>query len=185
MKEAENFIHSSTVYNRIEIKSELNSIVNSEGKFGCILGGPSIGKSLVLSDLQQRHPDKVFLVNLRLNSSILKGLLLNLQDKWKEQHYSNELMAKILPLTLHNFPVMKECEIQNSIDFLFSQKSDPIVTTELINNIANNLPPITLIIDEANIAFTINNINSTKFEEAKKVLAICTALTKQNNKVLI
>jgi hypothetical protein len=154
IKNAENFIQSDIVYSRFELKSVLTYIIEGKGIFACLLGGRNTGKSLVLGDLQKCNPDKVFLIDLRMDSSILRGLLSNLKVKMKEQHYNIVL-------------------------------SDPTSFTEVIDNLANNLPPpITLIIDEANLAFMIDESTSiTEIDEAKETLSIFTALTKQLNKV--
>ena len=65
------------IWDRDELKDQLNRIIGTKGNFVCLLGGKSTGKSLVLRDFEQKNLTNVFIVNLRgtEKGDILKELL--------------------------------------------------------------------------------------------------------------
>ena len=75
-KKAKEFIKKKEVWDRAELKVELNDIISEKGgKFVCELGGKDTGKSLVLKGIEKENLTKVFIVDLREHGpDILKGL---------------------------------------------------------------------------------------------------------------
>ena len=136
---ATKFVESKDLWNREKIKSKLDTIVNGKSNFVCLLAGKSTGKSLIVKYLQDQYKEKVFVVNLRQNLNMLKGL----------------------------------------IDTLENHES-------LVTQLTAKFGAITLIIDEANLAFNITSGTSkSEILAAKQALALFTTLTKEKQKVFM
>jgi hypothetical protein len=79
------------IWDRDELKDQLNRIIGTEGNFVCLLGGKSTGKSLVLRHFEKKNLTNVFIVNLRgtEKGDILKELLRVLTNR---KSYYTELV---------------------------------------------------------------------------------------------
>lgn len=187
---AGSYIKSGALWNRDELKSCLHNIVSDEGRFVCLLAGKSTGKSLVLKKLQEESPDKVFVINLRLNPNILTGLVKTLRDRqqWDMQEKAKEILVRVVTsFAMQSNPlvslVVKLDEVQKYFNVPHA-RPDSEALPALINDLVKGLGEITLVIDEANIAFTI--LSTTPYFEIKAVkeaLALFTTLTKEQKKV--
>ena len=193
VQNAKKFINSREVWDRHELIASLDNIINENGIFACVLAGKTTSKTLVLTDLQKRLPDKVFCVDLRENGpDILTGLL----DVLKEKHNVRNgifslsetfrnLLVQVVVDCVNNLTSRKKIEIdfQKYIDII-KKSNDKNVLQKLILQLVEKLGPITLIIDEANLALTIDD-DSTKEEikATKGALALFTSLTKVKNQV--
>jgi hypothetical protein len=187
---AGSYIKSDVLWNRDELESCLYNIVTSKGRFVCLLAGKSTGKSLVLKKLQEGSPDKVFVVNLRLNPNILTGLVKTLRDRqqWDMQEKAKEILVRVVTsFAMRSNPLasnmIKPDEVQRFLDIAYA-RPDSEALPALINDLVKGLGEVTLVIDEANIAFTI--LSTTPYSEIKAVkeaLGLFTTLTKEQKKV--
>ena len=189
-QKATSYIESDVLWNRDELMSCLHNIVTSKGRFVCLLAGKSTGKSLVLKKLQDKSPGKVFVVNLRLNPNILTGLVSTLRDRqqWDMQEKAKEILVRVVTsFAMRSNPLasnmIKPDEVQRFLDIAYA-RPDSEALPALINDLVKGLGEITLVIDEANIAFTI--LSTTPYSEIKAVkeaLGLFTTLTKEQKKV--
>ena len=76
LKKATKYMRTRSVWKQDELKYALNRIINKgSGEYCCRLGGANTGKSLVLSELTRSANQSVVRINMRLTSSILRGLI--------------------------------------------------------------------------------------------------------------
>lgn len=176
-EKSRNIFLDETVMGRDELKSTLKNIVDDDigGTFACLLGGKNIGKSLVLRNMEKEYPSKVFVVDLRLNPDIPKGLLRVLWER-KNDPFS----MKIARLFIANpEPMNSDMPLFHGIYCENFNLRNPVY--EMMEKMKEK---ITLVIDEANIAFTLSaTADAKKLAAAKEALNLFTCLTKQNNQV--
>ena len=188
-KSAVAFMKLGQMWDRAELKSHLESIVSSEGKFACLLAGKSTGKSLILRNLEQDHMEKVFVVNLRVHGpDILEGLRNVLQERKSYFSKSVEKMkGVVVPAVGAAMPFGIGGVVSKVIEELLKDddpatKTLSVLVNGLIKGLGNN---VTLIIDEANIAFTITDITeNADIKSTKAALELFTFLTKEAQKVI-
>lgn len=135
------------------------------------------GKSLVIENTESRCMDNVFVVNLRQEGSdILVGLTAVLEERRKyftedEQYGNCTLSAAKTP----NSSWSTEFEALNA------QQPLKVLIDEIIERVGGT---VTLIIDEANLAFEITPYTKEeRVETQKQALALFTSLTKEKGKV--
>ena len=195
-KSAVAFMKLGQMWDRAELKSHLESIASSKGKFVCLLAGKSTGKSLILRNLEQDHMEKVFVVNLRLHGpDILEGLRNVLQERKSYFSKSVEKMKSVvfpavgaaMPSVGAAMPLGIGGVVSKVIEELLKDddpatKTLSVLVNGLIKGLGNN---VTLIIDEANIAFNIKETTKEeKVESTKAALELFTFLTKEAQKVI-
>ena len=79
--------------------------------------------------------------------------------------------------------MIKPDEVQRFLDIAYA-RPDSEALPALINDLVKGLGEITLVIDEANIAFTIlSTASEARIEPVKEALALFTTLTKEQKKV--
>lgn len=171
-----------SVWNRDELKGAIVKIVENKkgGTFACLLGGKNTGKSLVLNHLEGDYLNKMFILDLRGNPNMLQGLLdaLKERDPPSPASKANEAAAAA---------AVRKCDI-NFSDFLENLKVNygkNFTLENVINELLNYIGDvITIVIDEANIAFTpIVAPDNEKINETRKLLNFFTQLTKQTKRV--
>jgi hypothetical protein len=180
------FIKSDEVWNRNEFIESIQTVIGKSGMFCCVLGGKNTGKSLVLSEIEKQYPNKVFKVNLREQLDILTGLVCTLRDRQNlnASDTIKVLLTNIVSTCLEKY--MNEDDMQKILNISTKNQATYTSLSYLINELANNIGNVTLVIDEANLAFSINDKTTLdEFQSAKKVLALFTSLTKERNKVII
>ena len=186
------YMRTDAVWSQDELKNSLSRIVDERsGKFCCILGGVNTGKSLVLSELMSRNnTQSVALVDMRDGNSVLEGLIWSLRRDYSEVFYAALLeVVKTLP---------SRFSVTDSIRLTYSSTQDDMLSyfleTDrisdvrklglLLSEVAKKSPKnaagcgLTLIIDQANIAFT-----DRSDEDARRTLALFVALTKKRHEV--
>ena len=181
------------VWDRDELKSALLEFITGCGKFGCLLGGKSTGKSLVLKWLENGNMGTVFIVNLRNSGDdILKGLLAVLEkrrdyyldlDKQQPAITAAVKVGQVVAGFLGKGESYGEfLKVFNSLVEMNSAKQPlEILIAELIKVEGEN---ITIIIDAADIAFNIHYYDQeSDIKAARETLATFTLLTKESNKV--
>ena len=185
------YMSTDSVWNRDELKDALSSIVDKgKGVFCCLLGGKSTGKSLVLSDLMTQNSTRsIVYVNLRLTKGILNGLISSLESSPSNfvetiKAYFSKLVSVKVPLSGSTITAGSSL---NAIlaPLLATKLTDMDKLRFLLEKVAEGGTPnaagcgLTVIIDEANKAFTENSDK----EAARDTLSVFTALTKEKRKV--
>jgi hypothetical protein len=179
------------IWDRDDLKDSLESVVAQDNQFVCLLGGKSTGKTLVIRNFEKTRMGTVFVVNLRRDSDILKGLLKVLEDRVTRVDFLNtegtiKTAGKLGAIAAEI--AGKKVEYERFVKFCEALLSDKNATKSLGALIAelvkNKGDKITLIIDEANIAFTIKpGTTPEKIEAVKDALELFTLLTKESRKV--
>lgn len=187
MAKKKDFMNKKIVWNRDALKETLEAIVENEegGTFACLLGGKSSGKSLVLYDMEGRKANKMFLVDLRDNPNIFTGLLDVLQNR-KDSKYE-DLYAEMMPSIFDAFAMkigIKSNTGKSSFRSLYDLEKGRLTLQNLLYRMLDKIPGVfTIVIDEANIAFTLSGTaNEQQRKEAMEALEIFTKLTKQTKK---
>ena len=186
-------VNRDEIWDRDELKSALLEFIAGSGKFGCLLGGKSIGTTLVLKWLEKRNMGTVFIVNLRNSGDdILKGLLAVLEkrrdyyldlDKQQPAITAAVKVGQVVAGFLGKGESYGEfLKVFNSLVEMNSAKQPlEILIAELIKVEGEN---ITIIIDAADIAFNIHYYDQeSDIKAARETLATFTLLTKESNKV--
>jgi KaiC/GvpD/RAD55 family RecA-like ATPase len=157
----------------------LDKIIGTKGTFVCLLGGKSTGKSLVLRHFEKKNLTNVFVVDLRETEKgdILKELLRVLTNR--KSFYidlvnkSKSILTLIfLGLFYRNGPESYS-EIFADFEKILGNEEAVESLPSLITELVKHRGKVTLIIDEANIAFTITD------DTTSAALALFTQLTKQ------
>lgn len=190
------FVESNEIWDREELRKELNTIISMKGCMVCLLAGRNLGKSLIVQDLDHRNLEKVFVVNLREHQHIADGLQITLQKHFHEnENILQKLFGAAWKATHVKLPsALKFVEI-DSEKFLQHWQNKPIVTDRassqkqtlhhLIEEMTKELPNITIIIDEANIIFdhSLHESSTESVEILKQALALFTCYTKEKHQV--
>jgi hypothetical protein len=178
------FIKSNIVWDRVELRNILDNILDDEGNFVVLLAGKSTGKSLVLRNLALSRPQNVFYVDLRVNPSIVKGLISVLNSYKREgiRRFFIGLMIHIFGKYLKQQTLI-DIDVQKVLD-LIKDKEEYESLNILILELVEKYGSVTLIIDEANLAFAVDSTASKdEINSVKAALALFTSLTKQERKV--
>lgn len=200
VRKVDTFMHNKDeVLDRDELKGALKGIFADVGVFVCLLGGKHIGNSFVLrnleklsmDNLEKLHMETVLLVDLRAEGSdILEGLLSVLDDRRKyyvdmQKQESFEASRAIGSASAKCWARSEEYDQFASIlsailDNNDAKQSLPVLMSEILKKVEGK---ITLVIDSADIAFTIKYTTEQELEEQKHNLALFKSLTKKSRKV--
>lgn len=178
------FFEDETVWNRNMLKGTLKEICeHRKGIFTCLLGGKSTGKSLVLHDMEKNYPGNVFLVDLRKNPSILDGLLKVLYERNEKKYF--DLFKAIIKFFDSATDIVGLNDVSTFLKVKDFANKKQLKLPELIDQLLLNVRGVaTIVIDEANIAFTLPAAtDKKKMDEINEALALFTYLTKQKQKV--
>ena len=186
------YMRTRSVWKQDELKYALNRIINKgSGEYCCLLGGANTGKSLVLAELTRNSNQSVVRINMRLTSSILRGLICSF-NQGNSAVFDAALLevVKSLPSrfsvtdSLVRLGVSLDPEAMLAHYIGDKQGADFVKLYKLLSVVAKKSPKnaagcgLTLIIDQANIAFT-----DRWGEDARDTLSIFVALTKQEHLV--
>lgn len=183
LKKARTFMkRRHEVWDRDELQVAIQKILSSDGNFVCLFGCKSTGKSLVIESIENRNMGNVFVVNLRQEGNdILIGLVAVLEERRRYftqvGQYGNCTLSATTgnAVTDHYFSSLTEFKASNA------QQPLNVLINELIEGVDGT---VTLIIDEANLAFEITHDTKEERVEAQKMaLALFTSLTKEKGKV--
>ena len=162
-----------------------------DNQFLCLLGGKSTGKTLVIRNFEKTRMGTVFVVNLRRHSDIFEGLLRVLEERVTRVDFLNtegtiKIVGELGAIAAEIAGEKKEYE--RLVKFFKAISSNENATRSLEALIEELVKKsgdkITLIIDEANIAFTIKpGTKPEKIEAARDALELFTFLTKETRKV--
>jgi hypothetical protein len=79
------------IWDRDDLKDFLERVFAQDNQFVCFLGGKTTGKTLVIRNSEMTRMGTVFVVNLRRDSDILKGLLKGLEERVLEEVFGSDL----------------------------------------------------------------------------------------------
>ena len=190
LDKATKYMCTRSVWSQDELKYYLNRIVDKgRGEYCCILGGVNTGKSLLLSELTRSTNQSVALVNMRLTSSILSRFTCSFNNDNSAVFDAALLeVVKTLPSppsvadSLVTDDSTAEARLQHFLDN--KDLCDFEKLYKLLSAVAKKSPKnaagcgLTLIIDQANIAFT-----DRWGEDARDTLSMFVALTKESHEV--
>ena len=184
IKKAKTFMENlDEVLDRDELKSAIQTILLDKGKFVCVLGGKSTGKTLVIKDMEKLNMGNVFVVDLRLKgSNIWKGLVGVILEREKFYQDVEEKGSAVTSNSdrarafeeLH--AILKDRIFEGSVE-----QPLKVVINELLKHVDG---VVTVIIDEANLAFAIRPGTTEEDVKAQReLLSFFTSLTKVQRKV--
>jgi len=187
----DSFIAEKDVWDRKDLLQELEVIARKKGRFVCLLGGKSTGKSLVLTNFSKQQEGKnrmVFYIDMRIYPGIVQGLVDVLSRSNIEIFKNIAKKAFQAIATISNVKLTDNLILNGKTILDINLKDgnqDSALATLLENVICDyTYDNITLVLDEANLPLTINDQTSeAKIEQVKNTLSLFTTLTKQENKV--
>jgi hypothetical protein len=196
---ARSFIMKDEVFDREEILLNFRSLISKSGNFVCLLGGKSTGKSLIFQHLQnpkhhEKH-DSVFIMDMRMYAekrNILESFLHSLAqaESMKVIQLIKEAVSKVLlPLIASSISTVvgPDLSILGVAKILKAMKENGVNESEILGKLLTELSfllgSMTIVIDEANLAFDPYNSNDETLNKAKANLQVFTRLTKQTKKV--
>ena len=152
------------VWDREELKRAIQDIIADCGKFVCLLGGKSTGKSLVLEYLEKRNMGTVFIVDLRVrDKDILKALLTVLETR-RDYYVNLDNQTPTIEAVLKAGEVFASVvgkgaaygQFLTTVTAFMKMNSAKKTLEVLIDGLIKvEGEKVTIIIDEANVAFTI------------------------------
>jgi hypothetical protein len=179
---AKSFYMSREVWDREDLMNELYSVSSEEGNFVCLLGGKDIGKSLVLNSMVNNSETPMIYVDLREHGSNVETAiyteLTNMPTQLRNVNsfFTRESTISLLSTFSNAMLNINVSELLKTFDIETPNKR----FANLLKSIAypNGL---TVVIDEANIAFNVNKESDIIL--AQNTMRLFTTLTKQNNVV--
>ena len=196
---ASSFIMKDEVFDREEILSQFRSLIRERGNFVCLLGGKSTGKSLIFQHLQNSNfsekNESVFIIDMRLygvKRDMLESLLKSLSQTKTVR--AKEFIKKVVTEAIVPFvsssisPYVGEELTAKSIASIMEEiQKNRLNESEILEKLLSELSILfgnmTIVIDEANLAFDPYNSNDETLNKAKADLQVFTRLTKQTKKV--
>jgi len=168
------FAPTKDFYDRAELVKHMEHIIcGPRGAFVCVLGGKSTGKSKLVASLSATHPASIISIDCRNGGDIVTGLIAAISakeagsmDTLKE--IVRGLVKDVAPGAAHTLAAMDP-----------PRPTLPMLLDTIVEKADS---PITIIIDEANIALATNGSAET-IAATKAALALFTRLTKQDRKV--
>jgi len=187
----DSFIAKKDVWDRKDLLQELKVIARKKGRFVCLLGGKSTGKSLVLTNFSKQQEGKnrmVFYIDMRKYPGIVQGLVDVLSRSNIEIFKNIAKKAFQAIATISNVKLTDNLILNGKtiLDILLKDGNQDSALATLLENVISDYTydNITLVLDEANLPLTINDRTSeAKIEQVKNTLSLFTTLTKQENKV--
>ena len=154
-----NYTRSTEVWDRDELKQALKDITEESGMLGCLLGGKSTGKSLAIRDLIRTVntplSTQVIYVDLRLRIDILDGLVRELEILSGKENMVEGFIKRLFAAIETHIKIDESLSLSVNLERVYPKTSREEKLTVLLqglNDISGDLP-LTLIIDEANLAF--------------------------------
>jgi Cdc6-like AAA superfamily ATPase len=192
------WMRNNSFFDRELILKSVNSIINNEGQFICLLGGKSTGKTLLWDHLTNAKNNEKHLSVIHLNmrtfgdADILKALLTYL-EKTKTERVTQFVLETVSSFFTNTIDSVKNYILQRN-DFKTADLlnllrthhiNDSEVLKELLRRLSLMFGNITVVIDEANLAFTEEvDRDLTRLMKAKRDLEALTSLSKELKQVL-
>lgn len=182
------FIDTRAVWGCEELETQLANLNEGTGTFACLLGGRDTGKSNVLRIFSTKDKNNAFIVDLRCGySSITKGVIHVLaQSKNADLKHAFKQVYNIIK---REFGALTRYESDPLIGFGRILVTYPSLQIYLLHEVLSEMSkvvatPITLVIDEANILFSVDQYTSQeRIHEARAILPMLIGLTRQDHKV--
>ena len=170
------FAPKTEFYDRTELVEHMKSIITgAPGSFVCILGGKSTGKSKLVASLSAAYPASIIAIDCRNSANIVASLVAAIAAK--EDGSMDTLKKVLLGVARDVAP-----SASNTLDAIYTPGPAPTLPQLIDTIIANAERPITIIIDEANIALSTSGSAET-LAATRAALALFTRITKQTLKV--
>lgn len=177
-KASDNFIFSDERWDREELVDCIEDIIARRGKFCCLLGGKSTGKTFVLNSLISDPKNRnVILINLRKHKNILSGLKYALNERKSNLRRGTDAITSIITAGLSS--VNLSFDSKAFLKILMDANPD-VILGDIVSELVKNVGPVTLIIDEANAEFSNE---PEKRVESQDALRLFTCLTKKERLV--
>jgi hypothetical protein len=169
------FIEKDEVYDREEIMETLKHIVGTRGNFVCLLGGKSVGKSLIFRQLEGAAKDSPLIIYINMrewekNMNMLAAVVTSLANT------NVTKTAKLIKLAPHSFlsKLSTFIGIDGMVDidgimrlFQESKQDESTILRSLLKELSSTYGILTIVIDEANLAFDPSNPNEEIFQKVK------------------
>lgn len=174
---ARDFVHSGEVAGHTSALSALDTLASTKGQYWCLMGSKSIGKSLLLKEVERRHLKRVFRVDMRQHRDLLAGLLAALKQQYqrKEQTIRSVITAIFQALQM----MLKEYSLLQSAEMIRRVGADKNSLQFVLQQFVQQFGPITVIIDEATLPFQHNLHGEETILQARAALELFAALCTQ------
>eukprot|EP01031_Cornospumella_fuschlensis_P042041 gene42041-51325_t len=176
------FLYSGEVANRKNLKFVLNSLADTRGQFMIILGSKGLGKSAMLKEIEKRHCERIFRIDMRQNKDLVSGLMgaLKMQYSYQQKSVRSVITSIVQGLTmlLREYTSLKDKKLTEKVT------EEKNTLSFVLHQMISQFGHITIIIDEANLPFSKPYIHDEKdMAQAKATLELFTALTKQDKQM--
>lgn len=172
MNTSEKWCQGDEVWGRDDLLKKIHTDSERQGRLSCLLGGKNTGKSALFSKLQM---DNVLVLDMRLCADIKLAVLSALKDA-KNKHFFQRAVTFLkdtIVITQRHHGMMDLVEI-----------SDKDSLRELLLSLRDEKGRLTVVIDEANLAFNKRMLQEHKdWVSARQDLEILVAMTKHNHEV--
>ena len=183
------FISGGGLFDRDALLKSLRKELNARGTFTLLLGGKSVGKSLILRSLAEEYNKaggKVVVVNMRLTghtgltASIVKSI--EAFDPTFKSVFFEVLRATVVAastVSLPNFSAPIDTASRAVLDSALKKVAPEEAIAAFATAAAKSGKVACIIVDEANVAFSEKSPEGK--ERAQSVLRLFTALTKETS----
>ncbi|KAJ1433194.1 hypothetical protein B484DRAFT_429615 [Ochromonadaceae sp. CCMP2298] len=184
------FISDGVLFDRAVLMDSLRNELDERGTFTLLLGGKSVGKSLILRSLAEEYNKaggKVVVVNMRLTghtgltASIVKSIEA-LDPAFKRDFFVEVLRATVVAastVALPNFSAPIDTASRAVLDSALKKVAPEEAIAAFATTAAKSGKVACIIVDEANVAFSEKSPEGK--ERAQSVLRLFTALTKETS----
>lgn len=165
------YINKRKLYDREDLLAALIKIINSKGRFALVLGGKSTGKSLAMKHAINNLPPQstVFLIDLRSDGDIITGLTSVLKTKADAENRVAGIISSTAAAAVA-IAVGKDVNFKDIYDSFFHDGRN-VRLSDLIRELITKVGPVTFIIDEANLEFSLLPEKRTKAIESLQLFA--------------
>ncbi|RYG99497.1 hypothetical protein EON65_50220 [archaeon] len=176
------FLYSGEVANRRNLKFTLDNLADTRGQYMILLGSKGLGKSTMLKEIEKRHCERIFRIDMRQNKDLIAGLMgaLKMQYNYQQKSVRSVITSIVQGATMlfREYTNLKDKKLTEKVTE--EKNTLSFVLYQMIGQFGH----ITVIIDEANLPFSKPYINDEKdVAQAKATLELFTALTKQDKQV--
>jgi hypothetical protein len=184
------FMDRNEVFNREDLKHGLNEVTRKKGNFACLLGGKSTGKTLVLNEFSRKEVEnkKIIYIDLRMGYSSITVGFVDVIKKSKNQEWKDAISEWAVD-NLENLPLPTGVKLDfSSIASVLKKEKDPVLLLEsMIGEMVSKSSKdvITLVVDEANLALTVNEKNQRLSKSRQHYLCLLVLPSKKEGEPLL
>lgn len=176
------FLYSGEVADRKNLTFTLETLADTRGQYMIILGSKGLGKSTMLKEIEKRHCERIFRIDMRQNKDLISGLMgaLKMQYSYQQKSFQSVITSIVqgVAMIFREYTNLKDKKLTEKVT------EEKNTLSFLLHQMIGRFGPITVIIDEANLPFSrpyLQDENSVA--QAKATLELFTALTKQDKQV--